>query len=96
MAGNGHKSGTIKGKGRPKGAQSRATKTRNLIEKYTGKTPLEVYHHLAPANAARRFEPREKWPTRRQRVAPGPRTAFVVSYYEGRRQLPVFELRQAA
>ena len=61
-----------------------------------GRTPREVYYHLAPANAARRFEPREKWPTRRQRGAPGPRTAFVVSYYEGRRQLPIFELRQAA
>ncbi len=61
-----------------------------------GRTPLEVYHHLAPASAARRFVPRANWPTHRGRGEPGIRTALVVTYHEGRRQLPIFELRQAA
>ena len=61
-----------------------------------GKTPLEVYHHLAPANAAPRFEPRTKWPMRGRRGATAVGTALVVTYHEGRRQLPILELRQAA
>ena len=60
------------------------------------RTPLEVYYHLAPANAARCFEPRANWPTGRWCGAPGARTELIVTYHEGRRQFPVFELRQAA
>ena len=60
-----------------------------------GKTPLEVYHHLAAANAAPRFDPRASWPMR-WHGEPGVRTALVVTYHEGRKQLPIFELRQAA
>ena len=60
-----------------------------------GRTPMEIYKNLVPANEATCFEPRANWPTR-QSGAPGARTALVVSYYEGRRQLPIFELRQAA
>ena len=61
-----------------------------------GKTPMEVYHHLASVNAAPRFEPRTKWPMRGRRGATTVRTALVVTYHKGRRQLPIFELRQAA
>ena len=56
----------------------------------------KVYHHLAPANAAPRFEPRTNWPTRRRGGEPSVRTALIVTYYEGRRQLPILQLRQAA
>ena len=61
-----------------------------------GKTPMEVYHHLAPANADRRFEPRSKWPTRREPDASSIRLTLVVTYHKGRRHLPVIELKQAA
>ena len=64
-------------------------------QSFNGRTPMEVYKNLVPANEATCFEPRANWPTR-QSGAPGARTALVVSYYEGRRQLPIFELRQAA
>jgi transposase InsO family protein len=69
-----------------------------------GRTPWEVYVGLQPANARSRFEPRGNWPTEGPCASPqtaisgkrGTRLSLVVGYVEGRRHLPVVELRQAA
>jgi transposase InsO family protein len=69
-----------------------------------GRTPREVYAGLLPANAAPRFETRGSWPIAGPCASPqtairgerGVRLSFVVSYVEGRRHLPVVELRKAA
>ena len=60
-----------------------------------GKTPREVY--AGRAARWRRFEPRTKWPHRpRRRSAGGDKVRLEVSYLEGRKHLPVIELRRAA
>jgi hypothetical protein len=69
-----------------------------------GRTPREVHEGLQPANAEPRFEPRRKWPTRSpcaSQQAPvkgkrGARLRLVVGYLEGRKHLPIAELRRAA
>jgi len=61
-----------------------------------GRTPLEVYDDLVPANAVRRFEPRTNWPTPSEPNAAAVGTALVVTYHEDRRHLPIIELKQAA
>jgi transposase InsO family protein len=69
-----------------------------------GGTPWEIYVRLRPANAQPRFEPRGNWPTRAHCASPqtairgkrGAKLSLVVGYIEGRRHLPVVELRQAA
>ena len=61
-----------------------------------GRTPLEVYKNLRPANDARRFELRPEWTKGRKPGASGVRSTLVVCYHEGRRHLPIIELRQAA
>jgi len=60
-----------------------------------GKTPHEVL--FGRRRTKRRFEPRPKWPHRPMRSrANGDRLRLVVSYMEGRRHLPVIELKRAA
>ena len=69
-----------------------------------GRTPLEVYADLRPANASPRFEPRKNWPTTGSCASPqtairgarGVELSLVVGYVEGRRHLPVVELRKVA
>jgi hypothetical protein len=69
-----------------------------------GRTPWEVYAGLLPANARPRFEPRGDWPYEGSCASPqktirgerGVKLSLVVGYVEGRRHLPVVELRQAA
>ena len=69
-----------------------------------GKTPREVYEGLLPRNANPRYEPRRKWPPESRCAAPqtrvkgkrGVRLNLVIGYLEGRKHLPVIELRNAA
>jgi hypothetical protein len=69
-----------------------------------GRTPREVYGGLRPANAKPRIEPREGWPRESSCASPqtlirgqrGATVTVVISYVEGRRHLPVVELREAA
>ncbi len=73
-------------------------------EALNGKTPDEVYHDLAPACLAPRFEPRRKWPRGSPCAEPqapvrgrcGQRLELSVHYLSQRRHLPIVELRQAA
>jgi transposase InsO family protein len=69
-----------------------------------GRTPQEVYSQLKPANALPRWEPRPDWP--RAATCAGPRTlvkgrpgvrlALQVEFHDGRRHLPIVQLRRAA
>jgi len=69
-----------------------------------GKTPREVYDGLSPRNTNPRFEPRPRWPRESRCAAPqamikgkrGVRIKLVIDYLEGRKHLPVIELRKAA
>jgi putative transposase len=69
-----------------------------------GRTPWESYANLRPANVKPRLEPRANWPARSPCASPqtairGTRAtnlSLAVSYVEGRRHLPVIELRRAA
>ena len=69
-----------------------------------GKTPDEVYFGRFPANRRPRFEPRPRWPRGSPcakpwalaRGSPGARLALDVSFYKGRKHLPVVKLRRAA
>lgn len=69
-----------------------------------GRTPWEVYAGSQPANARRRFEPRKNWPWSASCASPqtamrgrrGTKLTLVVGYLEGKRHLPVVELRKAA
>jgi putative transposase len=60
-----------------------------------GRTPYEAYEgHTA---RRRRLEPRSNWPNRpRRRGTDGDKFRLAVSYVEGRRHLPIIELRRAA
>jgi len=69
-----------------------------------GTTPREVYDGIFPKNANPRFEPRWRWPPESRCAAPqtsvkekrGVRLHLVIGYLEGRKHLPVIELRKAA
>lgn len=69
-----------------------------------GRTPLEVYRALPPANERRRSEPRARWPRGSSCVTPvapvngrcGVRLKLAVGCVEGRSDLPVVELETAA
>ena len=69
-----------------------------------GRTPLELYQGLSPANEAPRFEPRFLWPWKSRCARPearvrgrrGVRLTLVLSRFENRPHLPVVELRLAA
>ena len=60
-----------------------------------GKTPREV--HAGRRVRRRRFEPRPNWPHgSRRRKTGGDKVRLAVNYVEGRKHLPVVELRRAA
>jgi hypothetical protein len=59
-----------------------------------GKTPREVYE--GGTARRRRFEPRPKWPHGRRRRPGGDKFRLAISYVEGRKHLPVIDLRRAA
>jgi putative transposase len=69
-----------------------------------GRTPWEVYADRRPANARPRFEPRKNWPANGSCALPqtairdrrGTKLSLVVGYMEGKRHLPVVEIRKAA
>jgi hypothetical protein len=69
-----------------------------------GRTPLEVHSDIQPANTQPRFEPRGNWTNESLCASPqtmirgrlGTTLSLVVGYVEGRRHLPVVELRKAA
>jgi hypothetical protein len=73
-------------------------------EALDGKTPLEVYGRLPPANSKPRLEPRPRWPRHSPCASPqigikearGAELRLVVSYLERRAHLPIVELRKAA
>jgi len=60
-----------------------------------GKTPREVY--VGRKARRRRFEPRPRWPHQpRHSKSDADKLRLAVSYVEGRKHLPVIELRRAA
>ncbi len=69
-----------------------------------GKTPNEVYFNRDAANEQPRFEPRQKWPRGSPCAKPhapvngepGVRLSLDVTYYEGRKHLPIVSLTKAA
>jgi transposase InsO family protein len=69
-----------------------------------GRTPREIHAGTQPANARPRFEPRTNWPINGPCASPqtairgkrGTKLALAVGYVEGRRHLPMVELRKAA
>ncbi len=69
-----------------------------------GRTPNEVYFGRKPANEQPRLEPRLKYPQDAWCASPqtsvrgrrGVRLALEVSYFGGKRHLPVVALRRAA
>ena len=69
-----------------------------------GKTPVEVHSGSIPAHELPRMEPRRRWSAASRCASPqapicgqpGARIQLHVSFLEGRRHLPIVELRQAA
>ena len=69
-----------------------------------GKTPKEVYDNLEPSNTKPRFEPRSRWPRGSPCAFPqtrikgrkGSKLVLVIGYFEGRKNLPVIELKRVA
>jgi transposase InsO family protein len=69
-----------------------------------GRTPMEVYLGLSPANEAPRFEPRLRWPRNSRCASPlvaingrrGVRLKVAISRFENRAHLTVIDLRRAA
>jgi transposase InsO family protein len=60
-----------------------------------GKTPRDVYDGRSAIR--RRIEPRPRWPHRpRRSTGDAEKVQLAVSYVEGRKHLPVMELRRAA
>jgi transposase InsO family protein len=69
-----------------------------------GRSPDEVYGDLVPANSKPRFEPRSRWPRGSPCAAPltkikgkrGSKLVLVIGFFEGRKHLPVIELKRVA
>jgi transposase InsO family protein len=69
-----------------------------------GKTPNEVYHGTFPANRRPRFEPRSQWPRGSPcakpwalvRGSPGAEVTLEISFFRGRKYLPVVALKRVA
>jgi hypothetical protein len=69
-----------------------------------GRTPDELYHDMRPANLRPRFEPRSSWPRGSPCASPqvsiiekpGSKLVLKIGFYEGRKHLPVIELKRAA
>ncbi len=69
----------------------------------SGRTPVEVYDGLEPANTAARMEPRPRWPTDSRCALPSAKLAsrprglvLNVTFHGGSPHLPVAELKEAA
>jgi transposase InsO family protein len=69
-----------------------------------GKTPDEMYCGRYPANRRPRFEPRSRWPRGAPCAKPwalvcrkpGARLTLEVTFYAGRKHLPILQLKRAA
>jgi transposase InsO family protein len=69
-----------------------------------GRTPDEVYEGKRPANRNPRYEPRSRWPRGSPCAAPqtkikgktGTKLVLEIGFYEGRKHLPVIELKRVA
>ena len=69
-----------------------------------GRTPNEVYFRRFPANRRPRFESRARWPRGSPcakpwalaRGSPGAGLTVEVSFYQGRKHLPIAHLKRAA
>ena len=69
-----------------------------------GRTPNEACFPSIPANITPRFEPRKRWPVESKCTAPqaslkdepGKKFRLHISYYEGRKYLPIVELKAVA
>ena len=69
-----------------------------------GRTPNEVYRGHFPANRKPRFEPRPNWPRGSPcarpwalvRGSPGAKLVLEVSFHDGKRHLPIMNLRRVA
>jgi len=69
-----------------------------------GKTPKELFEDLVPANSKPRYEPRSRWPRGSSCAAPqakikgnpGAEFVLIIGFLEGRRHLPMIELKRVA
>ena len=61
-----------------------------------GCTPQEIYDAFAPLNEAQRFPLRPARTADQDDAVSGLRLTLAVAYHEGRRQLPIIELKRAA
>jgi hypothetical protein len=69
-----------------------------------GRTPNERYFGTFPANRRPRFEPRSRWPRGSPcakpwtlvRGSPGAKLTLDISFYRGRRHLPIVTLKRVA
>ena len=69
-----------------------------------GKTPNEACYPSIPTQIAPRFEPRKRWPSESKCASPqasvkdepGEKFKLHISYYEGRKHLPIVELKAVA
>ena len=69
-----------------------------------GRTPNEACYPSLPSNIAPRFEPRKRWPAKSKCASPqsplmdelGVKFKLHISYYEGRKHLPIIELKAVA
>jgi transposase InsO family protein len=69
-----------------------------------GRTPVEVFEELKPANEKPRIEPRPKWPQESPCAAPqadvegdpGAQPVIEVAFLEGRKHLPIVRVKTAA
>lgn len=69
-----------------------------------GRTPNEVYHKRTAANETPRIEVRPHWPPDASCAAPaaaidgepGQKIELVISYYAGRKHLPIIQLKRVA
>ena len=61
-----------------------------------GCTPREIYEDLVPLDQARCFDLRPAWPANQDDAVSRVRLTLTVTYHEGRRHLPIIELKRAA
>lgn len=69
-----------------------------------GRTPNEVYHNRPAANEEPRIEVRPLWPTEASCATPvaaidgepGQKIELVISYYAGRKHLPIIQFKRVA
>ncbi len=61
-----------------------------------GCTPREIYEDIVPLKRVRRFEVRPGWPVDQDNTVSCVRLTLALTYHEGRRHLPIIELKRAA